>query len=187
MFCVVSGLSVEWYSRRLLLAHFYVCLHLVSLLSYCAAATYFNSNSYEFISFPTLWMHWNNHACTRPFPWFFFSSDRFFPSIYISVPHDCHSLLSVFWIFYLLRNGLLGGILKTRNTSWSGNQLEFWDMLTNIVLEWLIEVQFYLSRNNQQMSRHSTLFPVISLHVSDTFCVHHQEINKINCICNLVR
>jgi hypothetical protein len=35
------------------------------------------------------------------------------------------------------------------------------------------------------MSRHSTLFPVNSLHVSDTFCVHHQEINKINCICNL--
>jgi hypothetical protein len=42
-----------------------------------------------------------------------------------------------------------------------------------------------LSRNNQQMSRHSTLFPFNSLHVSDTFCVHHQEINKINCICNL--
>jgi hypothetical protein len=38
-----------------------------------------------------------------------------------------------------------------------------------------------LSRNNQQMSRHSTLFPVNSLHVSDTFRVHHQEINKINC------
>jgi hypothetical protein len=33
-----------------------------------------------------------------------------------------------------------------------------------------------LSRNNQQMSRHSTLFPVNSLHVSDTFRVHHQEI-----------
>jgi Mg2+/Co2+ transporter CorB len=39
----------------------------------------------------------------------------------------------------------------------------------------------FLSRNNQQMSRHSTLFPVNSLHVSDTFRVHHQEINKINC------
>jgi hypothetical protein len=35
------------------------------------------------------------------------------------------------------------------------------------------------------MSRHSTLFPVNSLHVSDTFRVDHQEINKINCICNL--
>jgi hypothetical protein len=35
------------------------------------------------------------------------------------------------------------------------------------------------------MSRHSTLFPVNSLHVSDTFRVHHQEINKINSICNL--
>jgi hypothetical protein len=34
------------------------------------------------------------------------------------------------------------------------------------------------------MSRHNTLFPVNSLHVSDTFRVHHQEINKINCICN---
>jgi hypothetical protein len=42
-----------------------------------------------------------------------------------------------------------------------------------------------LSRNNQQMSCHSTLFPVNSLHVSDTFRVHHQEINKMNCICNL--
>jgi hypothetical protein len=42
-----------------------------------------------------------------------------------------------------------------------------------------------LSRNNQQMSRQSTLFPVNSLHVSDTFRVHHQEITKINCICNL--
>jgi hypothetical protein len=37
-----------------------------------------------------------------------------------------------------------------------------------------------LSRNNQQMSRHTTLFPVNSLHVSDTFHVKHQEINKIN-------
>jgi hypothetical protein len=35
------------------------------------------------------------------------------------------------------------------------------------------------------MLRHSTLFPVNSLQVSDTFRVHHQEINKINCICNL--
>jgi hypothetical protein len=42
-----------------------------------------------------------------------------------------------------------------------------------------------LSRNNQQMSRYSTLFPANSLHVSDTFRVHHQEINKIKCICNL--
>jgi hypothetical protein len=29
------------------------------------------------------------------------------------------------------------------------------------------------------MSRHSTLFPVNFLHVSDTFRVHHQEINKL--------
>jgi hypothetical protein len=35
------------------------------------------------------------------------------------------------------------------------------------------------------MSRHSTIVPVNSLHVSATFRVHHQEINKINCICNL--
>jgi hypothetical protein len=35
------------------------------------------------------------------------------------------------------------------------------------------------------MSRHSTLFPVNSLHASDTLRVHHQEINKINCTCNL--
>jgi hypothetical protein len=35
------------------------------------------------------------------------------------------------------------------------------------------------------MSRHSTLFPVNSLYVPDTFSIHHQEINKINCICNL--
>jgi hypothetical protein len=48
-----------------------------------------------------------------------------------------------------------------------------------------LDINFSLSRNNQQMSRHSNLFPVNSLHVSDTFRVHHQEINKINCICNL--
>jgi hypothetical protein len=35
------------------------------------------------------------------------------------------------------------------------------------------------------MLRHSTLFHVNSLHVSESFRVHHQEINKINCICNL--
>jgi hypothetical protein len=38
-----------------------------------------------------------------------------------------------------------------------------------------------LSRNNQQMSCHSTLFPVNSVHVSVTFRVHHQEIIKITC------
>jgi hypothetical protein len=40
--------------------------------------------------------------------------------------------------------------------------------------------KMYLSRNNQQMSRHSTLFPFYYINFSDTFLVHHLDINKIN-------
>jgi hypothetical protein len=49
------------------------------------------------------------------------------------------------------------------------------DVDTNIFVDFVrtYKLHFNLSRNNQQMSRHSTSFPVNSLHVSDTECVRN--------------
>jgi hypothetical protein len=44
---------------------------------------------------------------------------------------------------------------------------------------------FLFIRNSQQDVTSQYFISCYSLHVSDTFRVHHQEINKIDCICSL--
>jgi hypothetical protein len=103
--------------------------------------------------------------------------------VFIAIHHPYSSNAILFhrpWTFLLLFSPLkneicLNSLLIIKPTRCTISQIYF-GMKIYILCSIFRASWINLSRNNQQMSRHSTLFSVNSLHVSDTFRVHHQEI-----------